>query len=171
MPENALGKVFLDFSALKLLELGNRLDACLDRLTEEQIWARGKENENAVGNLVLHLCGNVRQWMISSIGGEPDRRVRAREFSARGGSAKAELEAQLRSTLDEALELLGRLPVERLQERLTIQGYNVSVLEAIYHVVEHFSMHTGQIIFATKLLTGAELGFFRHLDAEAATKQ
>ncbi|MBV9506650.1 MAG: DUF1572 family protein [Acidobacteriia bacterium] len=171
MPENALGKVFLDFSALKLLELGNRLDACLDRLTEEQIWARGRENENAVGNLVLHLCGNVRQWMISSIGGEPDVRVREREFSARGGSAKAELGKQLQSTLDQALELLGRLPVERLQERLIIQGYDVSVLEAIYHVVEHFSMHTGQIIFATKLLTGAELGFFRHLDTEAATKQ
>jgi uncharacterized damage-inducible protein DinB len=170
MQETALEQVFLNFSARKLGELATRIETCLELLSEEQIWARGKETENAVGNLVLHLCGNVRQWVLSSIGGEPDIRVRAREFSARGDAGKAELQTRLRSTMNEAVALLGRLSAEQLLERRSIQGYDVSVLEAIYHVVEHFSMHTGQIIFATKLLTSRDLGFYRHLESEAANR-
>ena len=160
----SLGEEFLTFSATKLRELEARVETCLGRLSEEQIWARGKENENAAGNLVLHLCGNVNQWIVSTIGGRPDTRVREREFSARGGASKAELTERLRVTVEEALRVIGGLNANSLTPRHTIQGYDVSVLEAIYHVVEHFSMHTGQIIFITKLLTTEDLGFYRHLD-------
>ncbi len=159
---------FLYYSGEKLGELSSRLETCLERLSEEQIWMRGKENENAVGNLVLHVCGNVNQWIVSALGGRPDTRERAKEFAARGGTGKTELAERLRATVDEALRVIGALTPEQLTERHTIQGYDVSGLEAIYHVVEHFSMHTGQIIFITKLLTTEDLGFYRHLDARAA---
>jgi uncharacterized damage-inducible protein DinB len=163
-----LGGEFLGYSASKLRELTSRIEICLRELSEEQVWARGKENENAVGNLVLHLCGNVGQWIVSAIGHQPDHRLRDAEFAARGGAAKAELAARLRSTVEEALKVIGGLSEEQLAVRHSIQGYDVSVLEAIYHVVEHFSMHTGQIIFITKLLTTADLGFYRHLESASA---
>jgi uncharacterized damage-inducible protein DinB len=159
---------FLDFSASKLAELCSRIEACLGQLSDEQVWARGKENENAIGNLGLHLCGNVRQWIIANIGGQPDVRQRDAEFAARGGISKAELQQRLHATVQEAVAIIRALPAEKLSERRTIQGYEGSVLEAIYHVVEHFSMHTGQIIFATKMLTSADLGFYRHLQSSAA---
>jgi uncharacterized damage-inducible protein DinB len=166
LKETPIDRLFLDFSADKLQELASRIASCLDRLSEEQVWARGQENENAIGNLVLHLCGNVRQWIISSIGGEPDHRHRSAEFAARGGKTKAQLLEQMRTTVEQAVAVIRVLPAERLTERRVIQGYEDSVLGAIYHVVEHFSMHTGQIIFATKMLTSADLGFYRHLQAQ-----
>jgi uncharacterized damage-inducible protein DinB len=163
-----LDGMFLDFSARKLRELTNRISVCLSQLGDDQIWARGGENENAIGNLVLHLAGNVRQWIVSGVGGRPDTRERDAEFAARGGLPKTVLEDRLRQTVDEAVSVIEGLQPERLAERLTLQGYDVSVLEAVYHVVEHFSMHTGQIIFATKMLAGADLGFYRHLSGRAA---
>jgi uncharacterized damage-inducible protein DinB len=163
-----LSEQFLEYSASKLRELTSRIEECLGRLSDEQIWARGKENENAMGNLLLHLCGNVNQWIVSSIGGRPDTRDRASEFRARGGASKADLAQRLRSTMEDALGVIGSLTAEQLEARHTIQGYDVSVLEAIYHVVEHFSMHTGQIIFITKLLTTEDLRFYEHLDASAS---
>jgi uncharacterized damage-inducible protein DinB len=162
------GRIFLDFSARKLELLGGRIESCLDRLNGEQIWARGGENENAVGNLALHLAGNVRQWIVSGVGGTPYVRERDAEFAARGGASAAELKERLRVVVVEAVAVIDGLRAERLTERVTIQKYEQSVLEAIYHVVEHFSMHTGQIQFATKMLTGADLEFYAHLRTAAA---
>jgi len=159
-------RLFLECSIRRLNELVPRIEACLGKLTPEQVWARGGENENAVGNLVLHLCGNVRQWIIAGVGGRLDMRDRDGEFPARGGASTAELGARLRETVDEATAVIAALAPERLAAQLVIQGYRVSVLEAIYHVVEHFSMHTGQILFATKMLTGTDLGFYRHLSGK-----
>ena len=163
--------LFLNHSVAKLQEFVSRIDACLGMLNEEQVWARGNENENAIGNLVLHVCGNVRQWIISSIGAQPDLRQRDSEFAARAGVPISGLQQRLHETVDEAVAVIARVTPERLLDRLVIQGYKVSVLEAIYHVVEHFSMHTGQIIFATKMLTGTDLGFYRHLQSAAAHAQ
>lgn len=164
MDEKTLSEQFLKYSASKLRELASRVDICLDELSDEQVWARGKESENAVGNLVLHLCGNVGQWIVSTIGNRPDTRNRPSEFAARRTATKDQLRERLSTTIEAALVVIERLTPAQLAQRHTIQGYDVSVLEAIYHVVEHFSMHTGQIIFATKLLTTAELGFYQHLE-------
>jgi len=161
-------RLFLDFSARKLRQLGGRIEDCLSRLTNEQIWARGTESENAVGNLVLHLDGNVRQWIVSAIGGSPDTRRRDAEFASRGGVGASALAELLRGTLSEAVAVIEALPADRLQEPLTVQSYHVTVLEAIYHVVEHFAGHTGQIIYATKLSTGEDLGYHGHLKTTAA---
>ncbi|MGE5569710.1 MAG: DinB family protein [Rhodospirillales bacterium] len=163
--------LFLKFATGKLTQLTSRIVDCLGRLSTEQIWARGSENQNAVGNLVLHLCGNVRQWILSGIAGRPDVRQRDAEFAARAGASGPELAAQLESVVAEAVAAIRSTTAERLVEPVRIQGYDVSVLEAIGHVTEHFAQHTGQIIFATKLLTGEDLGYYRHLKAAAHGKK
>lgn len=159
----SLETVILTFSADKLEQCCSRIEICIDKLTPDQVWARGNENANAVGNLALHLMGNVRQWILHGVGGEPDIRMRDSEFAARGGIDPGELKRRLRATVNEAAALLRALPPDQFLERRSIQKYDVTVLEAILHVVEHFSGHTGQIIFATKFLTGDDLGFYAHL--------
>jgi uncharacterized damage-inducible protein DinB len=154
-------EAFLKFSCEKLTELTQRIETCVAKLTPEQIWARGTGNENAIGNLMLHLSGNIRQWIICGVGGAEDRRDRDSEFAAQSGDDALQ---RLRSAVSETVALLKDLPPAKLQEKRTIQKHwDLTVLEAIYHVVEHFSMHTGQIIFATKLLTGSDLGFYGYL--------
>jgi len=165
---DTLESQFLQHSAAKLRQYTERIGICLGQLNEEQIWVRGGENENALGNLVLHLCGNVRQWIVSGVGSQPDTRQRDTEFDARGGVTSAELMDRLQRTVEEAAVVIEGLSREKLVEKLKIQNYPVSVLEAVYHVVEHFAMHTGQILFITKMLTGADLGFYAHLRTTAA---
>ena len=140
-----------------------RIEKCLDQLTEEQIWWRGQENSNAVGNLVLHLSGNVRQWIIAGVGGEKDVRDRDSEFAQREALPIAELRKRLREAVQEADAVLAKLKPEDLLPSRHIQVYDVTVLEAIHHVTEHFALHAGQIIYATKLMTGEDLGFYKNL--------
>ena len=158
---------FIAFSAEKLEQLCGRIEDCLGRLSEDQVWMRNTANENAVGNLVLHLCGNVTQWIGTGVAGRPDQRQRDGEFAARGDVQPAELAARIRAVVEDAAAVIRSLTPERLAERTRVQKYDVTVLEAVYHVVEHFPMHAGQILFATKLLTGRDLGYYRHLSAPA----
>ena len=155
--------LFLQCSVEKLSQFVERIDACLAKLNEDQIWTRTGENENAIGNLVLHLTGNVRQWIIASLGNNPYHRDRDGEFDARGGVTAAELSANLRATVEQATQIISGLDTARLTRMYAIQNYPVSGVQAVFHVVEHFAQHTGQIIFATKMLTGDDLGFYRHL--------
>jgi hypothetical protein len=165
--EPSAGDLFLDFSIRKLEQLLGRIRDCVGRLNTEQVWVRSGDHENAVGNLLLHLSGNLRQWIIAGIGGAPDERVRDREFSARGELEPAELMRRLEITMAEAVAVLKGLSQKRLLETYQPQNYHVTILEGIYHVTEHFAEHTGQIIFATKLLTGQDLGFYKHLNRPA----
>jgi hypothetical protein len=162
---------FLDYSAGKLDLYLCRIETCVDKLTPEQIWARQSENENAVGNLVLHLEGNIRQWILGGVGGQPDVRDRYAEFEARAGSSGAELKARLRATVEEAIAVVRSVPADRLTERIEPQGFSVSVIEAIYQVVQHLAGHTFQIILLTKLFTHQDLGFFAHLNLNPGTQQ
>ncbi len=159
---------FVKFSADKLEQLCGRIETCIGALTPEQVWTRHSENQNAVGNLVLHLNGNVRQWILSGVGGAPDRRVRDVEFSNRDPIPPEGLTQHLRETVEQAAKVIRGLPASALMERTLIQGYEVTKMEAIYHVVEHFSGHAFQIIFATKLLTGEDMGFYSHLNHTGA---
>lgn len=160
----SIDRDFLDFSSRKLRQLTGRIRECTAALDDGQLWRRAAPDQNAIGNLLLHLTGNVRQWIVSGVGGSVDVRVRDREFSAREGASAGELLAALEGTVDAALTAIERLSPERLSDRVRIQAYDVTVLEAIYHVVEHFSQHTGQIILLSRLLTGASPGFYRHLE-------
>ena len=161
--------LFLQFSADKLSQFTDRIEICLKTLTEDQIWARGGENENAIGNLALHLTGNVRQWIVTSLGNDPVKRDRDSEFSARGGRSSAELASGLRDAVERATQIIAGLASDQLTRTYEIQNYRVSGVEVVYHVVEHFAQHTGQIIFATKMLAGSDLGFYRHLRNADAT--
>jgi uncharacterized damage-inducible protein DinB len=165
---NAIDQAFLDQSRHYLSQQYlPRIAASVERLSTDDLWWRNNPASNSAGNLLLHLAGNVRQWIISGLGGAPDHRQRQREFDARDGGSAAELLEQLRNTVREADAVLAALRPETLLERRVIQGTDVTVMEAIYHVVEHFSMHTGQIIFLTKLRTGADLEFYRVVDGVA----
>jgi uncharacterized damage-inducible protein DinB len=161
---------FLNFSADKLIQLMGRIETCVTMLTPEQLWMRMTANSNAVGNLLLHLNGNVRQWILHGVGGQADMRQRNAEFAAREGGSAEELLAHLRATVEEAVTLFRALPGERLLERIRPQGYEGTVLTAIYHVVEHFAGHTFQIMLLTKQFTGEDLGFYAHLNGAQPRK-
>jgi hypothetical protein len=158
--------LFLEFSRWKLLdEYWPRLHRSVESLTDEQVWWRPNDASNSIGNLILHLDGNVRQWLIASFGGADDARDRPAEFAERGAIPSASLLTRLGATMEEASVVLARLTEADLSRTLNIQGYDVSGLEAVYQVVEHFGMHYGQILYITKLLRGESLGFYRELDA------
>jgi uncharacterized damage-inducible protein DinB len=161
------GPLFLEFSAKKLRQLLSRIHVCLELLDDERLWLRSGDSSNSIGNLCLHLSGNVRQWILHGVAGEPDTRARDAEFAARGGPDKAALWANLNTAVQHACAVIEQLPPEDLTRTVRPQHYDVSVLEAVYHVVEHFAQHTGQILYATKALTGADLGFYRHLSGTA----
>ena len=161
--------LFLEFSRERLHLLASRVADCLGRLSDEQVWHRESEVENSVANLVLHLSGNVRQWIISGVGRQPDMRQRDEEFSRRQGASAAELSKLLESTVSEAVELIQSVPQARLTEKIAVQGRNPSVLEAVYTVVEHFGEHTGQIMYMTKQMTREDLGYHKHLNPQKAS--
>lgn len=154
----------LRISINELTQLSGRIQDCLGRLTADQVWMRNTENENSVGNLVLHLCGNMNQWIGTGVAGRPDTRERDKEFAARGNVSPKELSEKLASTISDVTNIIHNVPHARLLEKTTIQNYNVTLVEVILHVMEHFAQHTGQIIFATKLLTGHDLGYYKHLN-------
>ena len=137
-----------------------KIEHCLKQLTDEQIWWRANEESNSIGNLLLHLCGNARQWIVAGLGGEEDFRQRDSEFNERRAIPRAELLTRLKSTLRKVDATLAQFDESRLLDTFQIQGTTVTALEAIFHVTEHFSMHTGQIILLTKMLAGTHLGFY-----------
>lgn len=138
-----------------------RIEGCLKELSPEQIWWRPNDACNSVGNLVLHLAGNVRQWIVSGLGGARDIRQRDLEFSERGPLPRSALTIRLRRAVKEACRTLGRVPEEDLVRVYLIQKFHVTGHEAVFHVAEHFSHHAGQIILMTKMLTGSNLAFTR----------
>ena len=133
---------------------------CLDKLGDEDVWWRMNEASNSIGNLVLHLSGNARQWIVSGVGGAPDQRKRQTEFDQRAVIPRADLAERLRSTMMEVDDTLGAVDPATLLDTRRIQGLDTTVMGAIYHVVEHFSTHTGQIVMLTKQRTGKDLGFW-----------
>jgi uncharacterized damage-inducible protein DinB len=137
-----------------------KIGRCLERLSDEQVWWRANEQSNSVGNLLLHLEGNARQWIIVGLGGATDSRDRDREFSERARLPRAQLLSALRSTLEEVSGVLAGLDLSTLLEGRCIQGLEVTALAAVFHVVEHFSMHTGQIILLTKQLADGDPAFY-----------
>jgi len=156
-----LGQAFIARSQYHLAEdFLPKIERCLGQLTDEQIWWRANEQSNSIGNLLLHLSGNVRQWIVCGLGDATDSRDRDSEFAQRTQIPRAELFERLKRTVNEAVATLARLDPDKLLEKHRIQGLEVSALEAVLHVVEHFSMHTGQIILLTKLLTATDLHFY-----------
>jgi uncharacterized damage-inducible protein DinB len=147
-----------------------KIERCLDNLSDEQIWWRANEESNSIGNLILHVCGNARQWIVSGVGSEADNRNRDAEFEQRELIPRAELLSLLRTTLADVETTLRTLDEGVVLDDRSIQGHDVDILEAVFHVTEHFSMHTGQIIMLTKMLTSSDLHFYE-FEGDAPKRQ
>jgi uncharacterized damage-inducible protein DinB len=152
---------FLSRSRYYLItEYPTKIRAAVERMPPEKLWWRPNEDANSVGNLLLHLSGNVRQWIVSGVGGAPDVRKRNMEFAARGGTTAAVMLGGLDATLREADEVLRAVLPSELLSRRAIQGRDTTVFEAIYHVVEHFSTHVGQIVWIAKMTAPGAVRFY-----------
>lgn len=159
--------VFDEFKAQITLRMGEnipRVEKCLAELTEEEVWQTPNGNLNSVANLILHLCGNTTQYILSSIGGEEDKRTRDEEFAAKGGYTKAELGQKFTNTVIKAIEVITAASPEELMRLRNVQGFKLTGMGNAIHVAEHLSYHTGQIAFLTKLLKNKDLGFYANMD-------
>jgi uncharacterized damage-inducible protein DinB len=144
-----------------------RIRKCLAQLDEEEIWHRPNAEVVSVGNLVLHLCGNVRQNIVSGLGGAPDDRVREREFSEPGPLPAADLLARLDRLMADVDRALDRLDPASLLEIRRVQGFEESAVSILVHVIEHFSYHVGQITYYVKSKKAVDLGYYAGLDLNA----
>lgn len=153
------GALFLEDSAEYLAEVYlPRIETAIEQLTDEDLWWRPHGTSHGVAHLLAHLQGNVRQWILSGLGGEPDDRKRAEEFSPPEQRTREDLWHALAATVVRAAEILREFPDARLEQPVKIQGFEMTGLQAIYHVVEHFSWHTGQIVWIAKLRLGQSHG-------------
>ncbi|MBI4535316.1 MAG: DUF1572 family protein [Ignavibacteriae bacterium] len=156
-----VGAAYVAYCRRRLLsEYLPRIRRCVDEVTEEDFWWREHETDNSIGNLLLHLSGNVRQWIIAGIGGAADVRERDREFSERARIPKNDVLMKFEETLDEADKVLETFDPSRMLELRHIQKWDVTCLDAISHVVEHVAQHMGQIIYITKQRKGVDLKFY-----------
>lgn len=161
MADNVISADFLAFSAKKMQDLHGTIATCLGKLSEEQIWQRGAAHENSVGNLLLHLEGNIRQWVLHGIDNQPDIRRRDDEFTLTPSIPSSEAFAKLSATINEGRQVIATLPPARLTEVIDPQPTgtwrHTTILVAIYKVVSHLDHHVGQIILLTKQLHGTDL--------------
>ena len=156
-----VARMFVEKSRALLMEdYAPKIERCVERLSDADIWWRANESSNSIGNLILHLCGNVTMWIVGGVGSKPFERHRQGEFDERRHIPASELMDRLRAVVQSADEVMSGVSADELLSRRQIQGYDVSVLEAIYHVVEHFSMHTGQIILLTKARVAGDISLW-----------
>ena len=148
-------RTFLDESrAFLAKDYMPKIEGCVGQLTEGQIWSRSNEASNSIGNLLLHLTESSRYWAVEVIGGKPIGRVRQKEFDRREPVSPKQLLDDLRAAMSEVDARLVKLTDKSLLEMRTSHGDQLTVLWCVYHLVEHFSMHTGQILSMTKALVG-----------------
>ena len=133
-------------------------------IEESEVWQKPNHSLNSIGNLILHICGNMTQYIISSLGASEDIRNRDAEFDAKGGYTREELLKKLENTVDDAKRVIFDAKPEQLVKIRSVQGFSFSGVGVIMHVVEHYSYHTGQIAFWVKLLKNKDLGFYEGLD-------
>jgi uncharacterized damage-inducible protein DinB len=143
-----------------------RIKKCLAELNEEEVWYRPNSNSNSVGNLVLHLCGNVRQWLLSGMGGQPDRRERQAEFDEQGPLPTEQLVGMLDALGREVDMVLVGLTAEQILQPVDVQGFKENGVSVLVHVVEHFSYHTGQITYYTKWRKDINMAYYGGLNLD-----
>jgi uncharacterized damage-inducible protein DinB len=152
---------FLAYAAARLHQSQKSIAACLDKLSDDQVWHRNGDHENSIANLLLHLEGNMRQWILHGIADQPDIRQRDEEFSLTPSTNSADARARFNRTLDESASVIAALSPDRLliviDPQPTGTWRHTTILEAIFKVVGHVEMHTGQIILLTKQLTATDL--------------
>jgi uncharacterized damage-inducible protein DinB len=153
-PSYPLDACFITTARTAFADALKQIEHCVAQLSDAQAWQRPRPGMNSVANLLLHLAGNVRQWVVCGVGGAPDMRYRAGEFADESGRPRVELLAELREVVAEADAVIARLDAERLLERRTIQGFDTQVLGAVFHAVEHFRGHAQEITHMTRATIG-----------------
>jgi hypothetical protein len=146
-------------AAEELTNALGKIKHCLGQLNDEQVWRRSQPSLHSIGNLILHLCGNVRQWVVSGVGGASDLRNRPAEFAERGPIPKVELVRRLEAVVEEAKRTLAHLTAQQLVEVRRIQGFEVTGLAAIFSSIPHFRGHTQEIVHMTRLQLGDRYQF------------
>ncbi len=141
-----------------------RIEKCLDHLTEEEVWERANANTNSVGVLILHLCGNARQWIYAALGGAADQRRRDEEFAPPTHLSKAELRQQLHRLIEELTPVLDRIRPAELVGEYQVQVFKETGVSILVHAIEHFSYHTGQISHIVKASKNVDLGYYGDLN-------
>nr|WP_299382072.1 DinB family protein [Allomuricauda sp.] len=165
-----LHKEFMENALFRMDESLRMIKICLDKLPGKAIWKKPNESSNSIGNLIVHLCGNITQYAIASLAHLEDKRNRDLEFEMTAGYSKAELFQMLEETVVRAKAVIKESTLEELLEKRSVQGFEFSGIGNIIHVVEHFSYHTGQIAFWTKMLNDTGLGFYDGVDLNAKNK-
>jgi uncharacterized damage-inducible protein DinB len=164
----AFGRALLAEAKRRLIdESVPRIHKCLDRLSEEELWLRPNDQVVSVGNLVLHLLGNVRQYILSGLGGAADHRRRSSEFAETGPIPGAELRSRMDALMAEVERTLGEIDPASLLAMRRVQGFEESGLSILVHVVEHFSYHVGQITYFVKSRQAVDMQYYagKNLDA------
>jgi hypothetical protein len=154
-----VARAFTDAARRELSEGLSKIEHCLNQLTDEQVWWRPRPEMNSIANLMLHLAGNLRQWVVAGVGGAPDLRDRPGEFADRSGAPKSEVFAQLRAVIHECGAVLARLSPDDLVSSTRIQGYDLTRSGAILHAVPHFRGHVQEIIHMTRVQLGERYQF------------
>jgi len=162
--EEAIAQEFKEQIIYRLDENTRMISLSFDQLSEEDIWKQFNESSNSIGNLILHLCGNITQYAIASLGNKEDTRNRDAEFEAQEGYTKEKLLKKLLITVSRAKKTLRNCSVSELMRKREVQGFTFSGIGIAIHVVEHYSYHTGQIAFWTKQLKNKSLGFYDGMD-------
>ena len=163
--ENQLRIVFINNILRYLLDENfPRVIKCLEMLTEEEIWYRPNDQSNSIGNLVLHLSGNLNQWVLNSIGGKNFERIRQAEFDAEKTKNKAELLQIMNDIREELYSCIKTVTTDELLRNRQVQIYEENGMTILIHVTEHFSYHTGQIAYLTKLLKNQQTYFYEDFE-------
>lgn len=148
----------------RLSESRRMLEICREQLEEDFFWDRPNPSSNSIGNLLLHLSGNLRQYLLSGLAGAPDTRDRDREFLPEPQGNPREVWELFLNTLDQGIQAIKEVDAESLLRTRTVQGFELTGMGMVVHAVEHLSYHTGQIAFALKLRNDQDLGFYDGID-------
>jgi uncharacterized damage-inducible protein DinB len=132
----------------------DKIRTCVALLDEDEVWRRTGAATNSVGNLLLHLAGNLSQWVLEGIGGRPYARQRTREFTSERTASRDTLVARLSEVVGDCRRVIAGLSEDDLAAPRTIQKYSTDGLHAVLHVWEHMSYHTGQIVLLAKQMAG-----------------
>ena len=143
-----------------------KINHCLEQLSDDQVWWRPSDEANSIGNLLLHISGNLRQWGIVPLRGEKDLRERQEEFDFRGPMDRDELMSLVNRTVSEAKDEFAQLDESRLLTEAVIQGFPVTLYKAMMHTTTHFIGHAHQIILLTRIQLGREYKFQWSPEAE-----
>ena len=164
MSASAVISDFREQCLLRVRENTDKVTACLEHYNDDSIWDRSNEHTLALANQLLHLSGNITQYIISGLGGRPDARERDLEFSVRSGRTKAELLKRFMSVVHEAMTVIEECSEPEWMRHREVQGFHLSGIGIALHVVEHYSYHTGQIVAKTKERINRPMGFYDGID-------